>query len=172
MSKNSQGGSSYLGINQARELVSNLDVHVTQGGLCYRVLGRRGQGGHFWELIRMNVCEGSIYAYTVFSAWSDSQCSGMYMYMPFEWWHVIPLCCEVSQLFMLMWGHQNIRKPQKHCLVKYTASVACMLSSKHVYISTGRKWVPNSEIYLTARYIFITQWSHTNQRNTEYVLVQ
>ena len=42
MSKNSRGESSYLGINQARELVSNLDVHVTQGGLCYRVLGRRG----------------------------------------------------------------------------------------------------------------------------------
>ena len=38
MSKNSQGGSSY----QVRELVYNLDVHVTQGGLCYRVLGRRG----------------------------------------------------------------------------------------------------------------------------------
>ena len=33
-------------INQARGLVSSLDAHVTQGGLCYRVLGikTRGEG--------------------------------------------------------------------------------------------------------------------------------
>ena len=31
-------------INQARDLVSSLDAHVTQGGLCYRVLGIKTKG--------------------------------------------------------------------------------------------------------------------------------
>ena len=41
------GGSSYLGrsmINQARDFVSSLDAHVTQGGLYYRVLGIKTRG--------------------------------------------------------------------------------------------------------------------------------
>ena len=32
------------GINQARDLVSSLDAYVTQGGLCYRVLGIKTKG--------------------------------------------------------------------------------------------------------------------------------
>ena len=32
------------GINQARDLVSSLDDHVTWGGLCYRVLGIKTKG--------------------------------------------------------------------------------------------------------------------------------
>ena len=32
------------GINQARDLVSSLDAHVTQVGLCYRVLGIKTKG--------------------------------------------------------------------------------------------------------------------------------
>ena len=50
MSKNSQGGSSYLGgsIRLGRDLVSSLDACVTQGGLCYRVLGT-GWGGENFE---------------------------------------------------------------------------------------------------------------------------
>ena len=32
------------GINQARDLVSRLDAHVTWGDLCYRVLGIKTKG--------------------------------------------------------------------------------------------------------------------------------
>ena len=32
------------GINQARDVVSSLDAHVTCGGLCYRVLGIKTKG--------------------------------------------------------------------------------------------------------------------------------
>ena len=40
------GGSIYLGgsIRPCRDLVSSLDAHVTQGGLCYRVLGIMTKG--------------------------------------------------------------------------------------------------------------------------------
>ena len=44
--QNNRGGNTYIhrGINQARDLVSSLDAHVTQGGLCYRVLQIKTKG--------------------------------------------------------------------------------------------------------------------------------